>query len=293
MRTINELKQSNGLDISELGKNHLRGWLKLSSKFTGYVMMGFCEEGWEHVSIAPQYQNKQPSWADMCEIKDIFWSKKEDVVQLHPRDTDYVHSISYRGQKREDIFHLWRPTAGNWNLMNEGSRPTSISELMAETLFTNTGNGLYSLKIIPEFFEQQASGKKNFEIRKNDHERNFQVNDTLILKEYDTKTDEETGRFLRRKITSVTDYEQKEGFAVLGTAPVVTMDPYGFQEMLDVKLIWQTCPYDVLWKIHMDKSDYPHLHHILFEAGDKEEQIKAQGDLLLGLQHPELIEIVK
>lgn len=292
MKILKDIQRVSNLTISELGKNHLTGWVKLSSEFVGVVMMGFREEGWEHVSIAPKFRNKQPNWEDMCEIKNMFWTNKEDVVQLHPRDTDYVHSVSYRGQKREDILHLWRPASGNWDLMNEGSRPTSISDLIAETPFETDGSGLYAINISSESFVLQENGKKNFEVCKKDREREYAFNDTLILKEVNLKTGKETGRALRRRVTSVSDFEQKKDYVVLGTAPVVSMDPYSYQEMLDVKLIWKDCPYDVLKKIHTDKRHYPRLNFILFNNEDKSQQIKAQSELLRGLQYPELIEVV-
>lgn len=41
----------------------------------------------------------------------------------------------------------------------------------------------HELKIYPKYFEDVTSGKKTFEVRKND--RNFQVGDILPLKEWD------------------------------------------------------------------------------------------------------------
>ena len=66
-----------------------------------------------------------------------------------------------------------------------------------------------------EYFRPQLEGKKNFEIRKND--RNYQVGDTLVLKEYDPKTNKFTGINMLAEVTYITDYMQKDGYVVLGT----------------------------------------------------------------------------
>lgn len=71
------------------------------------------------------------------------------------------------------------------------------------------------LKILPEYFEAQKSGKKAFEIRKND--RNYKVGDYLKLNEYDPKIKKPTGRAILVEITYITDYQQKDNYVVLGT----------------------------------------------------------------------------
>ncbi|MCC4370558.1 DUF3850 domain-containing protein [Limosilactobacillus reuteri] len=77
---------------------------------------------------------------------------------------------------------------------------------------------LIELKVLPEYFAAQEDGVKNFEIRKND--RGYQVDDLLLLKEYDPEKEQYTGRFLRRKITYITSYKQQEGYVVLGTKKI-------------------------------------------------------------------------
>ena len=53
-------------------------------------------------------------------------------------------------------------------------------------------------KIWPEYFELVSAGKKRFELRLND----FEVNegDTLILEEWDPKTQNYTGRTIEKKV---------------------------------------------------------------------------------------------
>lgn len=76
----------------------------------------------------------------------------------------------------------------------------------------------HNLKINPEFFEAVASGKKNFEVRFNDHF--FQVGDALILKEFDPETGL-TGRSIGRHIIYIYDgnFGLQEGWVILGFEP--------------------------------------------------------------------------
>ena len=65
-----------------------------------------------------------------------------------------------------------------------------------------------------------ASGKKPFELRKND--RNFKAGQKLLLKEFDKENEDYTGRSVIRTISYVlsgTESEKfglKEGFCILG-----------------------------------------------------------------------------
>jgi Domain of unknown function (DUF3850) len=50
----------------------------------------------------------------------------------------------------------------------------------------------HELKTHPQYFQAVLDGKKTFEVRLND--RNYQVGDELLLKEYDPITKEYTGK---------------------------------------------------------------------------------------------------
>lgn len=73
------------------------------------------------------------------------------------------------------------------------------------------------LKVVPEYFEALAEGKKGFEIRKDD--RDYKEGDNLVLEEYNPETREYTGRCLTRKIIYVLrnaeQYGLREGFCIL------------------------------------------------------------------------------
>lgn len=68
------------------------------------------------------------------------------------------------------------------------------------------------LKIKPEYFEAQLSGKKKFEIRRND--RDFKIGDLLKLREWDGQY---TGRDITVQVDYLTDYKQKPGYVVMST----------------------------------------------------------------------------
>lgn len=70
----------------------------------------------------------------------------------------------------------------------------------------------HELKILPEYFEAVTSGRKQFEIRKND--RDYKIGDQLIFKEWNGS--EYTGDSFKSEITYITDYAQKDGYVVLG-----------------------------------------------------------------------------
>lgn len=84
------------------------GKLKLPSGVDCSVVAGRNEEGWEHVSIA-LYAKRLPRWDEMCYIKDLFWNEDEEVVQIHPKKSEYVNIA--------EALHLWRPKDGDWAIM--------------------------------------------------------------------------------------------------------------------------------------------------------------------------------
>lgn len=60
---------------------------------------------------------------------------------------------------------------------------------------------IHELKCWPEQFSALWDGSKNFELRKNDRE--FQVGDFLLIKEWIPSTEEYTGSSLLRKVSYV------------------------------------------------------------------------------------------
>lgn len=71
---------------------------------------------------------------------------------------------------------------------------------------------MHELKILPEYFEAVTSGRKKFEIRKND--RDYKVGDLLYLREWNGENF--TGDSYKAEVTYITDYAQKDGYVVMG-----------------------------------------------------------------------------
>jgi len=79
---------------------------------------------------------------------------------------------------------------------------------------------LHALKTWPEYYKDVESGKKTFEIRKED--RPFKENDILMLQEYDPNTGY-TGNELSFTITFILrdalEMGLKKGYCIIGIKP--------------------------------------------------------------------------
>lgn len=93
----------------------LKGYLNLrcgkQRTFSVVASVDF-EEGLgyvEHVSVKLNNDaNKTPTWEEMCEVKEIFWKPNEEVHQIHPAESQYVHGVG----GVNNVLHLWRPQEG-------------------------------------------------------------------------------------------------------------------------------------------------------------------------------------
>lgn len=75
--------------------------VKLKAHSQTVAVIASDQGGWEHVSVSRR--DRCPTWAEMCEVKDLFFGPDEWVMQYHPAQTDYVNDHPF-------CLHLWRPT---------------------------------------------------------------------------------------------------------------------------------------------------------------------------------------
>lgn len=74
----------------------------------------------------------------------------------------------------------------------------------------------HALKTWPAYFLAITSGRKNFEVRKND--RPFKEGDIILLQEYDADKKQYTGKEWQGEITYVMNDSEfcKKGFVIMG-----------------------------------------------------------------------------
>ena len=83
----------------------------------------------------------------------------------------------------------------------------------------------HELKCWTEYYAEIVSGRKTFEVRKND--RNFRIRDILVLKEYDHTLKEYTGQELYCSVTYILyggEFGINEGWVVMSIRKLDTSD---------------------------------------------------------------------
>lgn len=118
MKTIEEILKDTRLESVEPEpfENFLvKGYLRLRSgkkrMFTVFAGVNDSSEYWpvEYVSVGLYNENKKtPTWEEMCEVKEIFWEPEEEVHQIHPAESQYIHGVG----GVNNVLHLWRPEEG-------------------------------------------------------------------------------------------------------------------------------------------------------------------------------------
>ncbi|MEI2358383.1 DUF3850 domain-containing protein [Mesobacillus zeae] len=71
----------------------------------------------------------------------------------------------------------------------------------------------HELKLEKDHFGSVLAGLKTFDVRY--YDRNYQVGDILVLKEWDLFSESFTGREVEKKITYITNCDQKDGYVVM------------------------------------------------------------------------------
>lgn len=82
------------------------GAFHVESPEPGWRLALICSDGggWEHVSVHAHRggQTRTPTWKEMCYVKRLCWDAEDEVVQFHPKESEYVNC-------HPNVLHLWKP----------------------------------------------------------------------------------------------------------------------------------------------------------------------------------------
>ncbi len=110
MRNLNELNEYRRPFHGMMGDETCGKFVILSeNERFKYHVIASSSGGWDHVSVSlitvteSKTIERCPKWNEMCFIKDLFFEDEEEVIQFHPKKSEYVNAHPY-------VLHLWRPT---------------------------------------------------------------------------------------------------------------------------------------------------------------------------------------
>lgn len=101
--------------LGSTAANGNNGAFHLESPESGWRLMLIASDGseapdeptwqWEHVSVHAYRgdgRTRTPTWREMSYVKRLCWDAEDVVMQLHPRESEYVNC-------HPNVLHLWRP----------------------------------------------------------------------------------------------------------------------------------------------------------------------------------------
>ena len=102
MKTTDEILSSGRIIPADAGFDGGSGWItgldRKKPKRHAVVVWSY-GGGWDHVSVS--WNNRCPTWDEMCEVKKLFFYPEEVCVQYHPPESEYVNQFPY-------CLHIWR-----------------------------------------------------------------------------------------------------------------------------------------------------------------------------------------
>lgn len=102
MKTNQEIAQERRILIEQDGRDGGSGWiLGLDPRKPNKVARVVWSNGggWDHVSVS--WENRCPTWEEMCKVKKLFFYPEEICVEYHPAESEYVNLHPY-------CLHIWR-----------------------------------------------------------------------------------------------------------------------------------------------------------------------------------------
>lgn len=99
---LDKYRVNTGVDVHWGGPGDKRGGAFVFGSDTADVLLrviASVDRGWDHVSVS--LEDRTPTWAEMEQIKRLFFKDHETAYQLHVPAKDHINIHPY-------TLHLWR-----------------------------------------------------------------------------------------------------------------------------------------------------------------------------------------
>jgi len=116
---LNKVRLKHGVFASS-ESDGFNGFFSVKTKFRRLNVLASDGDGWRHVSVSIPCSKDCPTWAEMCEVKDLFWDPGDTVMQIHPPHSDYINNHG-------GCLHLWQPL--NQEIPRPPSEMVGLKEL--------------------------------------------------------------------------------------------------------------------------------------------------------------------
>jgi hypothetical protein len=100
MKSLQEIAENKRIILIKAGIDGDSAYVNYSGAKKNMIVVFSWGDGWDHVSVS--YNNRCPTWDEMCYIKKLFFKPDEWTIQYNPSDQDNINLFPY-------CLHLWRP----------------------------------------------------------------------------------------------------------------------------------------------------------------------------------------
>lgn len=117
MRTADELIADTRVRMQGAYPNGITGYLFLTTAkhriFSFIVSLEIVHNiCFEHVRVSVMESDATPSMDELTEVKDIFWTKDEEVHIVYPRIEEVRDGKGFAIDWKSNMWSLWRPREG-------------------------------------------------------------------------------------------------------------------------------------------------------------------------------------
>ena len=119
MKTLKQIKEEGKIiNLGVVAPGVIGGYTRLPNGRKCSICIDSNTQPYEHASFSimknyPKEKQLTPSWEDMCYLKDLIWNKDEQAIQIHPKESEYLHGVA----GLNNVLHLWAAKDGDWQTL--------------------------------------------------------------------------------------------------------------------------------------------------------------------------------